>query len=85
MGTIESMSTCAWDALGTVREGETLDLESVYNAREAADDVMGIMVAYVWQTPDLEGGTPAPPEARGEVPAPATSTPPAENPHPHHH
>ncbi len=85
MGTIESMSTCAWDALGTVREGETLDLESVYNASEAADDVMGIMVAYVWQTPDVEGGTPAPPEARGEVPAPATSTPPAENPHPHHH
>ncbi|MGH8972466.1 MAG: hypothetical protein ACRD0C_04600 [Acidimicrobiia bacterium] len=85
MGTIESMSTCAWDALGTVREGETLDLESVYNAREAANDVMGIMVAYVWQTPDLEGGTPAPPEATGDVPAPPTSTPPAENPHPHHH
>ena len=85
MGTIESMSTCAWDALGTVREGETLDLESVYNAPEAADDVMGIMVAYVWQTPDVEGGTPAPPEARGDVPPPATSTPPAENPHPHHH
>ncbi|MGH9004386.1 MAG: hypothetical protein ACRDYV_14780 [Acidimicrobiia bacterium] len=84
MGTIESMSTCAWDALGTVREGETLDLESVYNSSEAADDVMGIMVAYVWQTPDLDGGTPAPPEASGQTPAPATSTPPAKNPHPHH-
>jgi hypothetical protein len=85
MGTIESMSTCAWDALGTVREGETLDLESVYNASEAADDVMGIMVAYVWETPELDGGTPAPPEATGATPAPPTSTPPAENPHPHHH
>jgi len=85
MGTIESMSTCAWDALGTVREGDTLDLESVYNASEAADDVMGIMVAYVWETPDLDGGTVPPPEATGQTPAPATSTPPAENPHPHHH
>ncbi len=85
MGTIESMSTCAWDALGTVREGETLDLESVYNAPEAADDVMGIMVAYVWETPELDGGTPAPPEATGQIPPPATSTPPAENHHPHHH
>ncbi|MGH9034216.1 MAG: hypothetical protein ACRD0O_00500 [Acidimicrobiia bacterium] len=78
------MSTCAWDGLGTVREGETLDLESVYNASEAADDVMGIMVAYVWETPEPEGGTPAPPEATGATPAPATSTPPAKNPHPHH-
>ena len=85
MGTIESMSTCAWDALGTVREGETLDLESVYNASEAADDVMGIMVAYVWETPDLDGGTAPPPEATGQTPAPPTSTPPAKNPHPHHH
>lgn len=85
MGTIESMSTCVWDALGTVRAGETLDLESVYNASEAADDVMGIMVAYVWQTPEPDGGTPAPPEASGNTPAPVTSTPPAENPHPHHH
>jgi hypothetical protein len=85
MGTIESMSTCVWDSLGTVREGDTLDLESVYNASEAASDVMGIMVAYVWETPDLDGGTPPPPEATGQTPAPATSTPPAKNPHPHHH
>lgn len=84
MGHIESMSTCAWDSLGTVREGETLDLEAVYDAPERDPAAMGIMVAFVWETPDLDGGTVPSPEETGRTAPPPTSTPP-DNPHPHHH
>src|SRR5438067_2449184 len=66
-GHIESMHVCAWDSLGTVRAGEVLDLEAVYNAAEPVDDVMGIMVVHVWETPDLYGGTVPPPEVSGDV------------------
>jgi hypothetical protein len=81
MGSIESMSYCSWDSLGIVREGDTLDLESVYDSAEAMNDAMGIMVMHVWQTDDLTSGTtPAPGEANGGV-APAE----AANKPSHHH
>ena len=84
MGTIESMSYCAWDALGTVRAGEVLDLETVYNASEPVEDAMGIMVVHVYETEDIAAGTPAPPEANGSVPPQSASPPPAHGHHPHH-
>jgi len=82
MGTVESMSVCSWDTLGTVRAGEVLDLEAYYNSAEPVPGAMGIMLAYVYETPNLVGGTPPPPEAKGDTPAPPTSTPPPEA---HHH
>ncbi|MCA1847113.1 MAG: hypothetical protein LC792_28765, partial [Actinobacteria bacterium] len=72
MGTIESMSFCSWDALGIVKAGDTLDIESVYDAAEPIPDAMGIMVLLVWQTDDLAPGTPAPAEANGAA-APASA------------
>jgi hypothetical protein len=82
MGTIESMSYCSWDSLGVVRAGDTLDLESVYDATESIPDAMGIMVMAVWQTDDLTAGSsPAPAEANGGV-APASA---ANRPAPGHH
>jgi hypothetical protein len=76
MGTIESMSYCSWDSLGTVRKGDTLDLESVYDSDKGIPDAMGIMVMHVWQTDDLTSGTPAPAEANGGVaPAAAANRP----------
>ena len=77
-GHIVSMSNCTWDSLGTVRAGEVLDLEAVYNAAEPLDGVMGIMVVHVFETPDLGAGTPAPPDVRGEIAPPPASTPPPE-------
>lgn len=46
MGHIESMTLCS-GRLGTVRRGEVLQLDSVYQMDHAADDVMTIMIAYV--------------------------------------
>ncbi|HVW33123.1 MAG TPA: hypothetical protein VHL53_11330 [Acidimicrobiia bacterium] len=82
-GSIESMSTCTWDRVGTVQKGEVLDLESVYNAARPVPDAMGIMMAFVYETADLGAGTPAPPAVRGEGPAPVESTPPPSG-HDHH-
>ncbi len=59
-GSIESMSTCNWDAIGTVRAGEVLALDSYYHLPAPRDDVMGIMLAYLYETPELSGGTPPP-------------------------
>jgi hypothetical protein len=73
-GSLESMTTCIWDRLGTVRAGEVLALDTHYNLAEARSDVMGIMLVYVYETEDLAGGTPAPPEP---APPPAASTPPS--------
>jgi hypothetical protein len=85
MGTIESMSYCSWDALGLVRAGDTLDLESAYDSDEAIPDAMGIMVMHVWQTDDLTAGsTPAPAEANGGV-APAAAANKPSPPSHHHH
>lgn len=63
-GSIESMSMCVWDRLGTVRKGEKLGLRAYYDISQAADDVMGIMIAAVYETNDLNGGSP-PPEGAG--------------------
>jgi stress up-regulated protein Nod 19 len=82
-GSIESMSGCTWDRVGTVKKGEVLDLESVYDSPKAVPDAMGIMMAFVYETEDLAAGTPAPPDVRGESPPPVTSTPPPSS-HDHH-
>jgi hypothetical protein len=60
MGTIESMSVCQHDRIGAVRAGEGLLIDAYYNATNAADDVMGIMLVYVYETNDLGGGSPPP-------------------------
>ena len=83
-GTIESMSYCSWDALGIVKAGDTLDIESVYDAAEPAADAMGIMVLHVHETSDLAEGTPAPPEANGGVAPASAGRPPAGSHHGHH-
>jgi hypothetical protein len=84
MGSVESMGVCAWDRLGTVRGGEVLDLEAVYDSQTPVPRAMGIMMAYVYETTDLAGGTPAPPEVAGDTSAPPTSTPPASGHGAHH-
>jgi hypothetical protein len=81
-GSIESMTTCAWDRLGTVRKGEVLSIDTFYDPPEPQADVMGIVLAYVYETDDLTGGTPAPP------PGPAPAWPPPggiPSGHSHHH
>ncbi|MGH2771023.1 MAG: hypothetical protein ACRDJF_10975, partial [Actinomycetota bacterium] len=78
MGSIESMSGCVWDSVGTVRTGETLALTTYYHSTVPADNVMGIMLAYVYETVDLDGGT-APPPSATRPPEEPTSPPP-----PHH-
>ena len=82
-GSIESMSGCTWDRVGTVAKGEVLDLETVYNSSKDLPDAMGIMMAFVYETADLAGGTPAPPDIRGETTPPPASTPPPSS-HDHH-
>ncbi|HKY76370.1 MAG TPA: hypothetical protein VJS45_09530 [Acidimicrobiia bacterium] len=82
-GSIESMSGCMWDRVGTVQKGEVLDLETVYNSSKSLPDAMGIMMAFVYETDDLTAGTPAPPDVRGETTPPPTSTPPPSS-HDHH-
>ncbi len=77
-GSVESMSTCIWDRLGTVRRGEVLAIDTHYNLAEARSDVMGIMLAYVYETDDLAGGTPAPAE---QTPPPSPATPPGHHQH----
>ena len=74
LNTVESMSVCTLDRLGTVRAGETLDLVTTYNASKPVPDAMGIMLAFVHETDDLDGGT-APSPAATE-PKPAQTPPP---------
>jgi hypothetical protein len=83
-GSIESMSGCTWDRVGSVKKGEVLDLESVYNSSKPIPDAMGIMMAFVYETDDVDGGSPAPPDVRGETPPPAPSPPPPSS-HEHEH
>jgi len=72
-----------------VRAGDTLGLESVYDATESIPDAMGIMVMAVWQTDDLAADSPAPAEANGGVaPASAANRPSPDAMHhggQHHH
>ncbi len=63
-GAIESMSLCVWDRIGVVRKGEELGLRAYYDSSKAANDVMGIMIASIYETNDLSGGT-APPQGAG--------------------
>lgn len=42
-----AMSTCTGDPLARVKAGQTVRLHSEYQSPDAADDVMGIMLAYV--------------------------------------
>jgi hypothetical protein len=74
-GSIESMSFCSWDRLGTVRKGEVLALDAFYDSTEAQDDVMGIVLAMVHETSDLSGGTPY----KGEAPADPKPPPPHDH------
>ena len=85
MGTIESMSYCRWDALGVVRAGDTLDLETVYDAAEADPGAMGIMMLHVFETDDLEEPTPPPAEVSGAQRPPSATPPPAGASHHGHH
>ena len=59
-GSMESMSMCVWDRIGVVRKGEKLGLRAYYDSSQAADDVMGIMIAAIYETNDLAGGTEPP-------------------------
>jgi hypothetical protein len=63
-----------------VRAGEVLGLHANYESAQPADDVMGIMLVYVYLTPDVDGGMPAPDAVTQPVPA-ASAPPPA---HAHH-
>jgi hypothetical protein len=60
MGSVESMSTCAWDRLSTVRAGDVLRLNAHYNTTKPEPGVMGIMVILVHETKDLRAGSPSP-------------------------
>jgi hypothetical protein len=44
------MSTCTGDPLAVVNSGEVVRLHSMYNSSHPADDVMGIMLAYIKRT-----------------------------------
>jgi len=72
--TIESMSTCVWDRIGVLRKGEQLGLRAYYDTSAARTDVMGINIAFVYETTDLSGGT-APP--RSSAPQEQTAPPPS--------
>jgi hypothetical protein len=74
MGAVESMSICAHDRIGSVRAGEDLLLDTYYNMKASADDVMGIMIAYIYETNDLSGG--ASPPAAYTAPPPEDAAPP---------
>jgi hypothetical protein len=78
MGSIESMSDCVWDKIGIVREGEKLGLRAFYDSAKAQYDVMGINIAFVYETSDLAGGT-TPPRSD----APREQSPPPSGGHDH--
>jgi hypothetical protein len=42
-----AMSTCTGDPLAVVQQGQIVRLHSMYNSTHSADDVMGIMLAYI--------------------------------------
>jgi hypothetical protein len=65
MGTVESMSTCTWDRLSTLRAGDVLRLDAHYNTSAPTSAVMGIMMIFVYETDDVDGGTASPYTAAG--------------------
>jgi hypothetical protein len=44
------MSTCTGDPLARLRSGDRVRLHSMYLSSHAADDVMGIMLGYIYRT-----------------------------------
>jgi hypothetical protein len=75
------MSTCSWDRIGTVRKGETLRLRATYDTKQPLANVMGIVMAFVYETDDLGGGTPAPRSMTH--PESSSDPPPSSNAHSH--
>ena len=85
-GSVEKMTTCTWDRLGTVRSGEVLSIDAYYDPPEAQSDVMGIVLAYVYETDDLAGGTEPPAGVQASAPAwPPPGGRPAGHGHGAHH
>jgi hypothetical protein len=60
MGSLESMTTCAWDSLGGVTAGDRLRLTAHYNTANPQKHIMGIMMGFLYETPDVEGGATSP-------------------------
>lgn len=77
-GSIESMSMCRGDTIGTVRAGEVLAVRAYYDAPAPISEAMGIMLGYLYETTDLTGGGP-PPSSQ----APARRQSDAPGPHRH--
>lgn len=77
MGSLESMSTCIWDKIGTFSKGDIVAIDSYYDSPGAQTDVMGIALLYVYETDDLAGGT--------TPPAGAFATSMTGDPHSGHH
>jgi hypothetical protein len=48
---IMRMTTCVADPVAVLKAGQTVRLHSEYNASHPADDVMGIMLAYIHRQP----------------------------------
>lgn len=80
VGNIESMTACWHDRLGVVRKGEYLMLDAYYNSMTPQDNVMGIVMAFVYETNDLSGGSPPP--KYYTAPPPSNAPPPHTG---HHH
>jgi stress up-regulated protein Nod 19 len=49
-GSVESMSTCIGENVGSVKKGQELAMDTYYDVPEPRDDVMGIMLAYIHDT-----------------------------------
>ncbi len=60
LGTLDTMTTCSWDSLGSVRRGERFRLTAHYNTASPQRGVMGIMMGFLYETRDLDGGSTSP-------------------------
>jgi hypothetical protein len=68
LGSVEAMSICPYDRIGSIRTGEVLQLDTYYNQLRPTAGVMGIMIVYVYETTDLDGGRPPPAYYTAEPP-----------------
>lgn len=59
-GEVTQMSTCIWDRIGTVRDGQSLAIDTIYDTPKAAEGVMGILMLVVYETDNLSGGSSPP-------------------------
>lgn len=58
---VTQMSTCIWDRIGTVRAGQRLQIDTIYDSPgQALEGVMGILMLVVYETDDLSGGSSPP-------------------------